>query len=102
MATYTFYPPQVMEAWPTRDRFWKRVVSPRGVGVLINGASMQLLRVLTEDEIRDSDYAFGGGREHQVSEATKDVLTGFGFPIITKEEAITLSDQEHNGHLVEN
>ena len=54
MATYTFYPPQVMEGYPLADKWWRRVVSQRGVAVLINDGELSLARAVTEDELKDS------------------------------------------------
>lgn len=100
MATYTFYPPQVMEGFPLRDKWWRRVVSPRGVAVLIDGATLTTSRAVTEDELNDYDYVFLGGRSHIVSEAVKDVLVGFGYTIKTQAEADAASDEAHSGFLV--
>jgi hypothetical protein len=100
MATYTFYPPQVMEGYPLRDKWWRRVVSPRGVAVLIDGATVTTSRAVTEDELNEYQYVFLGGREHVVTEAVKDVLVGLGFIIKTQGEADAASDEAHNGFLV--
>jgi hypothetical protein len=101
MATYTFYPPQVMEGYPLADKWWRRVVSQRGVAVLINDGVMSLARAVTEDELRDYDYVFLGGRGHIVNEATKVILVAQGFPIRTQAQANTDSNIAHNGFLVE-
>ena len=100
MATYTFYPPQVLEGYPLRDKWWRRVVSQRGVAVLIDGNNLTTSRAVTEDELKDYDYVFLGGRSHIVSEAVKDVLVGFGYTIKTQAEADQLSNEAHNGFLV--
>jgi hypothetical protein len=100
MATYTFYPPQVMEGYPLADKWWRRVVSQRGVAVLINDGVMSLARAVTEDELRDYDYVFLGGRGHIVNEATKDILVGQGFAIRTQAQADSDSNIAHNGFLV--
>lgn len=102
MATYTFYPPQVMEGYPLADKWWRRVVSQRGVAVIIQDGELSLTRAVTEDELRDYDYVFLGGRSHIVNEATKDVLVGQGFPIRTQEQADADSNIAHNGFLVVN
>lgn len=100
MATYSFFPPQVMEGYPLRDKWWRRVVSPRGVAVLIDGATVTTSRAVTEDELNEYQYVFLGGREHVVTEAVKDVLVGLGFIIKTQGEADAASDEAHNGFLV--
>lgn len=98
---FEFYPPQVMEAWPLKDSLLKRVISPRGVAVLITGSSVSLQRVVTQDETNEADYFYLGGRTHNVSTAEKNLLVSLGFPIKTKSESVALSDSEHTGFLVE-
>ncbi len=100
MATYSFFPPQVMEGFPLRDKWWRRVVSPRGVAVLIDGATVTISRAVTEDELNEYEYVFLGGREHVVTEAVKDVLVGLGYTIKTQGEADAASDEAHDGFLV--
>ena len=89
-----------MEGFPLRDKWWRRVVSPRGVAVLIDGATVTTSRAVTEDELNEYQYVFLGGREHVVTEAVKDVLVGLGFIIKTQGEADAASDEAHNGFLV--
>jgi len=89
-----------MEGYPLRDKWWRRVVSPRGVAVLIDGATVTTSRAVTEDELNEYQYVFLGGREHVVTEAVKDVLVGLGFIIKTQGEADAASDEAHNGFLV--
>jgi hypothetical protein len=98
---FEFYPPQVMEAWPLKDSLLKRVISPRGVAVLITGSSIVLSRAVTQDDTDAADYAYLGGRTHNVSTAEKNMLVSLGFPIKTSSEAIALSDEAHTGFLVE-
>jgi hypothetical protein len=98
---FEFYPPQVMEAWPLKDSLLKRVISPRGVTVLITGSSIVLSRAVTQDETNDSDYFYLGGRTHNVSNTEATMLTSLGFPTKTSSEAVALSDTAHNGFLVE-
>lgn len=98
---FEFYPPQVMEAWPLKDSLLKRVVSPRGVAVLITGSSIVLSRAVTQDETNAADYSYLGGRTHNVSTAEKNMLVSLGFPIKTKSEAVALSATAHTGFLVE-
>ena len=102
MATYTFYPPQVMEGYPLADKWWRRVVSQRGVAVLIQDGEVSLSRAVTEDELNEYDYVFLGGRGHIVNEATKDMLVAQGFPIRTQSQANADSNIAHNGFLVVN
>ena len=102
MATYTFYPPQVMEGYPLADKWWRRVVSQRGVAVLINNGELSLSRAVTEDEINEYDYVFLGGRGHIVNEATKDMLVAQGFSIVSQSQADADSNIAHNGFLVVN
>ena len=101
MATYTFYPPQVMEGYPLADKWWRRVVSQRGVAVIIDNGVMSLSRAVTEDELKEYDYVFAGGRGHIVNEATKDILVAQGFAIRTQAQADSDSNIAHNGFLVE-
>ena len=101
MATYTFYTPQVMEGYRLADKWWKRVVSQRGVAVIIDNGILSLSRAVTEDEMKDSDYVFLGGRNHIVNEAVKNILVGQGFPIRTQAQADSDSNIAHNGFLVE-
>jgi hypothetical protein len=89
-----------MEGYPLRDKWWRRVVSPRGVAVLIDGATVTTSRAVTEDELNEYQYVFLGGREHVVTEAVKDVLVGLGFIIKTQGEADAASDEAHDGFLV--
>lgn len=98
---FEFYPPQVMEAWPLKDSLLKRVISPRGVTVLITGSSIVLSRAVTQDETDAADYFYLGGRTHNVSTAEKDMLVSLGFPIKTSSESVALSDSAHTGFLVE-
>lgn len=98
---FEFYPPQVMEAWPSKDSLLKRVISPRGVAVLITGSSIVLSRAVTEDEIKQANYAYLGGRTYNVSTTEKNLLVSLGFPIKTKSESIALSSSAHTGFLVE-
>jgi anti-sigma factor RsiW len=98
---FEFYPPQVMEAWPLKDSLLKRVVSPRGVAVLITGSSIVLSRAVTQDDTDAADYAYLGGRTHNVSNAEAAMLTSLGFPTKTRSEAIALSDVAHTGFLVD-
>jgi hypothetical protein len=101
MATYTFYPPQVMEGYPLADKWWRRVVSQRGIAVIIENGQVSLSRAVTEDELKDYDYVFLGGRGHIVNEATKDILVAQGFQIRTQAQADSDSNIAHNGFLVE-
>lgn len=98
---YQFYPPQVMESWPTRDRFLSRVVSPRGVGVLIKDGIIHLTRAITQDEEKEYDHVFFGGHIYTLDNDDAVLLMSYGYPVRTAEEAITLSDQAHSGFLVE-
>jgi hypothetical protein len=98
---FEFYPPQVMEAWPLKDSLLKRVISPRGVTVLITGSSIVLSRAVTQDDTDAADYFYLGGRTHNVSTAEKDLLVSLGFPIKTSSESVALSDAAHTGFLVE-
>jgi hypothetical protein len=98
---FEFYPPQVMEAWPLKDSLLKRVVSPRGVAVLITGSSIVLSRAVTQDDTDAADYAYLGGRTHNVSSTEATMLTSLGFPTKTRSEATALSDTAHTGFLVE-
>jgi len=98
---FEFYPPQVMEAWPLKDSLLKRVVSPRGVAVLITGSSIVLSRAVTQDDTDAADYAYLGGRTHNVSNAEAAMLTSLGFPTKTRSEATALSDVAHTGFLVD-
>ncbi len=98
---FEFYPPQVMEAWPLKDSLLKRVISPRGVTVLITGSSIVLSRAVTQDDTDAADYFYLGGRTHNVSTAEKDLLVSLGFPIKTSSESVELSDEAHTGFLVE-
>jgi hypothetical protein len=98
---FEFYPPQVMEAWPLKDSLLKRVVSPRGVAVLITGSSIVLSRAVTQDDTDAADYAYLGGRTHNVSATEASMLTSLGFPTKTRSEATALSDKAHTGFLVE-
>lgn len=98
---FEFYPPQVMEAWPLKDSLLKRVISPRGVTVLITGSSIVLSRAVTQDDTNAADYFYLGGRTHNVSTAEKDLLVSLGFPIKTSSESVALSDTAHTGFLVE-
>lgn len=98
---FEFYPPQVMEAWPLKDSLLKRVVSPRGVAVLITGSSIVLSRAVTQDDTDAADYAYLGGRTHNVSTTEKNMLVSLGFPIKTSSEAVALSASAHTGFLVE-
>lgn len=98
---FEFYPPQVMEAWPLKDSLLKRVISPRGVAVLITGSSIVLSRAVTQDDTDAADYFYLGGRTHNVSTAEKNMLVTLGFPIKTKSESIALSASAHTGFLVE-
>jgi hypothetical protein len=100
MATYTFYTPQVMEGYRLADRWWKRVVSQRGVAVIIDNGILSLARAVTEDEMKDSDYVFLGGRNHIVNETVKNILVGQGFTIKTQAEADAASNAAHDGFLV--
>ncbi len=98
---FEFYPPQVMEAWPLKDSLLKRVISPRGVAVLITGSTMLLSRAVTQDDTDAADFAYLGGRTHNVSNTEATMLTSLGFPTKTSSEAVALSDTAHNGFLVE-
>jgi hypothetical protein len=98
---FEFYPPQVMEAWPLKDSLLKRVISPRGVAVLITGSSVVLSRAVTQDDTDAADYFYLGGRTHNVSTAEKDMLVSLGFPIKSSSESVALSDEAHTGFLVE-
>lgn len=101
MAKYTFYTPQVMEGFPSKDRWWRRVVSQRGEAVVIKDGVLSLARAISEDEMAAADYVFLGGRNHIVSETIKDVLVGQGFVIKTQAEADTASNAAHDGFLVQ-
>lgn len=98
--SYEFYPPQVMEAWPSKDSLLKRLVSPRGVAVLITGTTIVLARAVTQDDTDAADYAYLGGLTHNVSNTDAARLTSLGFPTKTRSEAIALSDVAHDGFLV--
>lgn len=100
MATYTFYTPQVMEGFPSNDKWWRRVVSQRGEAVIIDNGVLSLSRAVTEDEMDEYDYVFLGGRNHIVSETIKNILVGQGFVIKTQAQADTASNIAHDGFLV--
>lgn len=100
--SYTFYPPQVMESWPTRDRFLSRVVSQRGVGVLIKDGAVTLTRSITQDDEKNYDHAYFGGHAYVVDNSDAELLLSLGYPVKTAEEAITLSNEAHDGFMVMN
>ena len=97
---YTFYPPQTMESWPTRDKWWKRWVSPRGTAVLIIGTSVTFTKVPSQDELAEADFAYEGGRLYEVSDEQGAFLLSLGFPVKTAEEAEALRYEDHNGFMV--
>ena len=99
--SYTFYPPQVMESWPTLDKFLSRVVSQRGVGVLIKDGEVTLTRSITQDDEKEYEHVFYGGHQYVLHADDAALLISLGYPIVTSEEAIVLANVAHDGFLVE-
>lgn len=97
---YTFYPPQTMESWPTRDKWWRRWVSPRGTAVLITGTTVTITKVPTQDELAAAQFAYEGGRLYTISDAQGTFLQSLGFPVKTVEQAEALRYEDHDGFMV--
>lgn len=74
MATWTFRTPTVEEGPAGLDPLFHRVKLTRGVSVFNNSGVYTTARWPTQDEIAAATFAYLGGHEYVVDDATKAAL----------------------------
>lgn len=83
MATYLFRTPTVEEGPAGLDPLFHRVKLTRGVTVLNNSGTYRAVRWPTQDEIAAATFAYLGGHEYVVDDATRTALLAAGIGITT-------------------